>query len=388
MQKIGKTKQKIRLGIIALGIGGLIFYLGRPASVNKEVTALAAAEITAGAALDLKPVHSQSLVLLDRQSGLVLESREENRFVYPASLTKLMTAAVVLDQLPDLEQELTVPADIFPYLEREHASLAGFNPGEEVRVLDLLYGVLLPSGADCSLTLAKKIAGGEAGFAALMNAKALELGMTGTHFVNPTGLHDPWQYSTTRDLAVLLRYDLTKPQLRKILTTPVYYTLPTGQHPRGIRLRNHIFGLLWQQERLREAGNQLVPLTASGSGVNLKRSGANLAAGALLPGSGESLAAGALLPGAEDSLVDDALAPAAGAGLADGAFLPAGRILGGKTGATSRAGLCMASLARVQGREYLLVTTAAAANIYADHFHITDALFIYGQLDQLLARPH
>jgi D-alanyl-D-alanine carboxypeptidase (penicillin-binding protein 5/6) len=372
MENIGKVKQKILLGIIALGLGGVIFYLALlPAAVNREVTSLTAAEITAGAALDLKPVHSQSLILLDRQTGQVLRAREENRIIFPASLTKLMTAAVVLDQLPDLNETLTVPAEIFPYLEQQHASVAGFKPGEKVRVLDLLYGVLLPSGADGSLTLAKKIAGSEAGFARLMNAKALELGMTRTHFMNPTGLQDIWQYSTARDMAILLRYDLTKPRLRQILTTPVYYTQPTQLHPQGIRLRNHVFGLLGQQERLRLQGEPLVPLNAAGWSVNLKPA----EKGKGKPDNTKTINAST-----------NSLSWGEGETLADGALSPMARILGGKTGATSSAGLCMASLAKVHGREYLLVTTAAAANIYVDHFHIKDALFIYGQLDQLWSR--
>ena len=98
---------------------------------------------------------------------------------YPASITKVMTAILAIENLTDLDEQLTVPE-----LTEQGASVAGFDPYEQVSVRSLLYGVLLPSGADACITLADQIAGSEEGFVQMMNDKAAELGMANTHFVN------------------------------------------------------------------------------------------------------------------------------------------------------------------------------------------------------------
>jgi D-alanyl-D-alanine carboxypeptidase (penicillin-binding protein 5/6) len=310
---------------------------GQVAPVNKDVTQAYVANLWAGQSLNLSQVKSKSLILLAKDSGQVLAARQAQAQTYPASLTKIMTAVIVTDKLTDLQEEVAVPGDFFDYLNNINASVAGFKAGEKVKVIDLLYGVLLPSGAECSLTLARKVAGSEKDFATLMNAKALALGMTGTHYVNPTGLHDPLQYTTAADVAKLLKYAWDRPILRQMMTTKYYKSSPTKEHPQGLRMRERIFALLREQARLRNAA-------------------ANL----------------------------PAPSPAGLTGLSSGAISPTAEILGGKTGATGDAGLCLASVAKIHGREYILVTTAAMGNIYVDRFHVTDALNIYGQLDKAL----
>src|SRR5699024_52983 len=96
-------------------------------------------------------------VLVDAGTGQVLGGRNENQRVYPASLTKIMTVLVGLEHIEDLNGTASVPADIYQGLYEEGASMAGFQPGETVTYRDLLYGALLPSGAECCLTLAQKI---------------------------------------------------------------------------------------------------------------------------------------------------------------------------------------------------------------------------------------
>ena len=123
---------------------------------------------------------------------------------YPASITKVMTAILAIENLPDLEEQLTIPEEMFAELTEQGASVAGFDPYEQVSVRSLLYGVLLPSGADACITLADHIAGSEDGFVQMMNDKASELGMEHTHFVNCTGLHDPQHYTTCEDIAALI----------------------------------------------------------------------------------------------------------------------------------------------------------------------------------------
>ena len=120
--------------------------------------------------------------------------------MYPASLTKVMTAVVVLDHADELDAVVEAPADMFPALWEQNASMAGLQPGESATVEDMLYGLMLPSGADCAIALARYVAGDVEAFVELMNRTAAALGMSGTHFTNPTGLHDADHYSTARDM--------------------------------------------------------------------------------------------------------------------------------------------------------------------------------------------
>lgn len=109
--------------------------------------------------VNLNDLYSPYAVLMDAESGNVLAEKSGTAKMYPASLTKIMTAIVALENTDDMEEMTIIPSDIFPALYEEDASLAGFAPGETVRWKDLLYGALLPSGAECCLTFAGQIAG-------------------------------------------------------------------------------------------------------------------------------------------------------------------------------------------------------------------------------------
>src|SRR5699024_9607630 len=148
-------------------------------------------------------INNTSGILVRISDGQTVEEKDEDVQIYPASMTKMMTAIVAIENLSDLNQTITLSQELFAPLYEEGASMAGFAPGDQVTAMDLLYGVILPSGAECCLGLAEQIAGSESAFADMMNAKAQELGMTATHFVTSTGLHDPEHYTTVRDLTKL-----------------------------------------------------------------------------------------------------------------------------------------------------------------------------------------
>lgn len=148
---------------------------------------------------------SRHAILLDAQSGRVLAQKRADERTAPASLTKMMTVLLAIETEPDLDKQVTLPEDIFPALQTEKASMAGFVPDETVTVRDLLYGAMLPSGAECCEALAQLVSGSEENFAALMNQKAAELGMKNTHFTNATGLTDTEHYSSAADMAKLLQ---------------------------------------------------------------------------------------------------------------------------------------------------------------------------------------
>lgn len=263
--------------------------------------------------IKLNNLASPNAVLVRLNSdgtGEIMAQRNAAERIYPASLTKIMTAILAIENIDDMGQRLEVPYDFFPYLYEMDASMAGFEPGETATAEALVYGIILESGAECCLALADLLAGSEEAFTGLMNDKAEELGMTDTHFSNTTGLHDTNHYTTVSDLAVLLEYALKNPEFRKIFTSSYYTVEPTNMHPDGFTMQSTLFENLGDQ--------------------NIK----------------------------------------------------GGRILGGKTGYTDEAGLCLASLAEVNEEEYILITAHAAGSHETEQYHINDALNAFGQLEK------
>ena len=140
-----------------------------------------------------------SAILMDADSGRVLFARNADEKRLIASTTKLMTALVAAQRIPDLEREVTVRAE---WLHTEGSSIY-LRPGEVITVEALLCGLLLESGNDAADVLAYVCAGSLEAFAELMNRTAARLGMDSSHFANPSGLNDEAHYSTARDMAVL-----------------------------------------------------------------------------------------------------------------------------------------------------------------------------------------
>ena len=131
---------------------------------------------------------------------------------------------------------------IFFYaLDGQDATQAGFQPGESVRVRDLVYGVMLPSGAECCLALADEASGSEEAFVEKMNKKAKSIGMKDTHFMDCTGLHDPEHYSTAYDIALLLKYALHNDTFREVAESHFHSTPATNVHPDGITYYSTMF---------------------------------------------------------------------------------------------------------------------------------------------------
>ena len=118
------------------------------------------------------------------------------------------------------------------------ASMAGFVHGEEVSMTELLYGAVLPSGAEATQALAIVTAGSEEAFAALMNEKAQELGLKDTHFVDASGLHDENHYTTLSDMAIIMQAALDNPHCREVLTSVNHTSPATEQNPSGVAMTN------------------------------------------------------------------------------------------------------------------------------------------------------
>ena len=186
-------------------------------------------------------IQSEYGILIDLRSNTVIAGKNSTEKMYPASLTKVLTLIVAYENADDLDDTFTFDFNIVNDAYVAGASVAGFTTGETVTIRDLLYGCILPSGADATSALAQYISGSEEAFAVLMNKKAKEIGMKDSHFVTASGLHDDEHYSTCRDMALALQYAIATPELREILGTYKYTTTSTPEHPGGIELTSTMY---------------------------------------------------------------------------------------------------------------------------------------------------
>lgn len=280
----------------------------RLASAREPSETFSSLERTAAPIIKTIALHSKNMILIDRESGRVLTDKKSEEKVFPASLTKIMTVLLGVEQLGDLDQKVVMKEEYFEGLIEMDASMAGFQIGEMVSYRDILYGAILPSGAESCIAIAQILFDSEERFVEQMNKRAQELGLENTHFSNTTGLHDPQNYSTVEDIANLLEYALQNQEFSNIFETRKFTTSPTNMSLEGVEMESSMF-------RYMQNFPQLDPL-----------------------------------------------------------------LKGGKTGFTEEAGLCLASVAEINGLEYMLVTTGAPSKEPSESLHIQDAALIYLQL--------
>ena len=278
-----------------------------------------ASSVMSDSVMDL---YSDHILLIRLEDFETIREYQSTDAIYPASLTKIMTGILAIEALDNFDEKIIIQPEWIRTLKEKNASMAGFSPGEAVCVRDLLYGTLLPSGADGALALAWRISGSEEAFARLMNEKAQSLGMLHTHFSNATGLHEEDHVTTLQDMDLLLDYALDNGVFRRIFTTHQYQTEATNMHEQGIFLESTLFGKMDAAEK------------------------------------------------ETDGLVDSL-----------GQLDFGGWILGGKTGYTPEAGLCLASLAQIHNEEYLLLTAGACGTSASAPYHILDAVEVYSHME-------
>ncbi len=161
------------------------------------------------------PVSGESAaVVIDAHTGSALSSNSPDRVLASASLTKLMTALLVVEK-DKLSDTVTVGREVFGV----EGSVLGLQPGDRITVENLLYGLLVHSGNDAANALAVYTAGSQEGFVGMMNARAQSIGLATTHFVNPSGLPAPGHVSSARDIALLARTVLQNSVIRAITST-------------------------------------------------------------------------------------------------------------------------------------------------------------------------
>lgn len=289
----------VTYGLLALGT----WAVGNLLQKNRETEQGVLSET-----LNLQKLSSKAAVLTDLSTGKILAEKKGDERIYPASLTKIMTVVLAMEKLDNLDDTTVLDGDMFRELYAQGASMAGFAPQDQVSYWDLLYGALLPLGAECCEALARVCDGSEEAFVKEMNQKAKKLGMKHTNFKNVTGLHDKGHYTTAEDLSLLLEYALKNQEFYEIFTAKSHSMAPTASHPEGFTVYSTMRQEM-EQNGISEPG-----------------------------------------------------------------------ILGGKTGYTSEAGLCLGSLLSLGGKEYILITADAPGSHETEPSHILDAAEVCRQL--------
>lgn len=150
--------------------------------------------------------RANPMLLVDMTNAQVLYEQEAGQPWHPASLTKMMTAYVAFAAIAQGRVSLDTPVIISKNAINQAPSKSGLKAGAAITMRDALYILIVKSANDVAVAIAETVSGSTGGFVAEMNATAISLGLTGTRFVNPNGLHDPAQVTTARDLAVLALY--------------------------------------------------------------------------------------------------------------------------------------------------------------------------------------
>lgn len=176
-------------------------------------------------------VYADSAIVMDMESGAILYAKQADKQHYPASITKLMTTLVALENA-ELTDKVRFTEDSVSFLEWDDANI-GMKPGEEISLKDALYGVLLASANEVSHAVAESVGAEHLGgdydsFIAEMNRRAKELGCTGSHWVNANGLHDDEHYTTAHDMALIASAVYQQEEFRKIEETLEYKIGPTN----------------------------------------------------------------------------------------------------------------------------------------------------------------
>ena len=179
--------------------------------------------IFASNALGLE-INSTNAVMYNMNEDKIVFEKDREEQISIASLTKIMTTIVAIENIDNLDEKVTIQSKDFATLYEEDASLAGFKVGEEVTYRDLLYGTFLPSGAEATQALANNLTGSIDNFVELMNKKAEELNLKTTHFANTTGLDNKNNYSSVEDVATLLKYALQNELFKTIFESNSYTT--------------------------------------------------------------------------------------------------------------------------------------------------------------------
>lgn len=172
--------------------------------------------------------HAEAALLMDMKTGRVIYSKNSSERMYPASTTKMMTGILAIES-GKMDETATATYEALKSITIEDSHM-GILVGEELTMKDLLNGMLVYSANDAANVIAVQVGGSIEAFVDLMNAKAAELGMKDTHFLNPCGVHEKNHYTTADDLAILARYCMENETFREIVGKASYHIDPTNKY--------------------------------------------------------------------------------------------------------------------------------------------------------------
>lgn len=174
-------------------------------------------------------LYSQYAYLYDPETTLVYIDQKSDEKIYPASMTKILTVSLALEKIQNLKETIVITKQDYNGVIEEGATTAGFAIGEKVTYEDLLYGALLPSGAEACQALARLTYGSIEKFVEAMNEKVKALELQNTHFMNVTGLHHEHHYTTTHEMALILNHALNNKEFVKVFEARKYKS-SNGKH--------------------------------------------------------------------------------------------------------------------------------------------------------------
>jgi D-alanyl-D-alanine carboxypeptidase (penicillin-binding protein 5/6) len=195
----------------------------------------ASTEEVAGEPEEPPLLSAAAVAVIEEPCRAIVHSYNAHARLSPASLTKIATALVAAERV-DLAQTIDVTVDGGVLSASTNATIMGLQPGQSLGMVDLLYGMLLPSGNDAALQIAEYISGNEEEFADLMNAKVKQFGLEDTRFANPHGLDEPGHYTSAYDIAVLGSHLLDDPDLAAIVGTRSYQPYWDGPRVNNLNL--------------------------------------------------------------------------------------------------------------------------------------------------------
>ena len=164
-------------------------------------------------------ISAQNAIMIEANSGEILYEKNADDKAYPASITKILTALLAIEN-GDLDKKVKISQNASGV----EGSSIYLEVGEKIPLRDLVYGLMLRSGNDAAIAISEEVGGSMDKFVAMMNKRVKELGAFNTHFANPNGLHDPDHYTTARDMALIAREAMKNEEFKKVAAAKTYVT--------------------------------------------------------------------------------------------------------------------------------------------------------------------